>query len=39
MLKLKVAPSQGPLLIYETFTAFALEARFFGVPRSVAKRN
>jgi cytochrome bd ubiquinol oxidase subunit I len=24
-------PVQGPLLVYETFTAFALEASFFGV--------
>src|SRR3954471_19673565 len=24
-------PSQGPLLVYESFTAFALEASFFGV--------
>jgi cytochrome bd ubiquinol oxidase subunit I len=24
-------PIQGPLLVYETFTAFALEASFFGV--------
>src|SRR3954453_3596424 len=24
-------PIQGPLLTYETFTAFALEATFFGV--------
>src|SRR5271154_4558951 len=24
-------PIQGPLLMYETFTAFALEATFFGV--------
>ena len=24
-------PIQGPLLAYETFTAFALEASFFGV--------
>ena len=24
-------PIQGPLLVYETFTAFALEAAFFGV--------
>src|SRR5271154_5257330 len=24
-------PIQGPLLLYETFTAFALEASFFGV--------
>ena len=24
-------PIQGPLLTYETFTAFALEASFFGV--------
>src|SRR4030095_5172256 len=26
-----VGPIQGPLLTYETFTAFALEATFFGV--------
>src|ERR1700709_957438 len=25
-------PVQGPLLMYETFTAFMLEASFFGVP-------
>src|ERR1700736_3085789 len=24
-------PIQGPLLVYETFTAFALEASFFGI--------
>ena len=24
-------PIQGPLLLYETFTAFALEASFFGI--------
>src|ERR1700726_5023066 len=27
----RTGPIQGPLLVYETFTAFALEASFFGV--------
>ena len=27
----RTGPIQGPLLLYETFTAFALEASFFGV--------
>jgi cytochrome bd ubiquinol oxidase subunit I len=27
----RAGPIQGPLLVYETFTAFALEASFFGV--------
>src|SRR5258705_8401454 len=27
----RTGPIQGPLLAYETFTAFALEASFFGV--------
>src|SRR5246127_455524 len=27
----RTGPIQGPLLMYETFTAFALEAAFFGV--------
>jgi len=30
-LSLKTGPIQGPLLGYESFTAFALEASFFGV--------
>jgi cytochrome d ubiquinol oxidase subunit I len=31
-------PIQGPLLLYETFTAFALEASFFGVMLFARKR-
>jgi cytochrome d ubiquinol oxidase subunit I len=27
----RTGPIQGPLLLYETFTAFALEASFFGI--------
>ena len=34
----RTGPIQGPLLLYETFTAFALEASFFGVMLFARKR-
>src|ERR1700721_4376922 len=34
----RTGPIQGPLLVYETFTAFALEASFFGVMLFARKR-
>jgi cytochrome bd ubiquinol oxidase subunit I len=34
----RTGPIQGPLLLYETFTAFALEASFFGVMLLARKR-
>ncbi len=37
-LSLKTGPIQGPLLGYESFTAFALEASFFGVMMFGRKR-
>jgi cytochrome d ubiquinol oxidase subunit I len=34
----RTGPIQGPLLLYETFTAFALEASFFGIMLFARKR-